>query len=348
MKIRLNKPLKPRRLRRVLKIGLISLAVLGGLTWVGVERWYRLNLRPPNIHASEILFTIEPGSPTIDIANQLKEAGVIRNATAFIWYLGRQPGGPTLQAGSYRLNTSLSVAEVADILTNGRVDTSLVTISPGLRLDQIENQLIEAGFERAEVSEALKAQYDHPLLQYKPPTADLEGYIFPETLQITHDSTVESIIERSLGVFYEKLTPSLLAGLEDQGLSVHQAIILASIVQEEVSAYEDQRKVAQVFLRRLAEELPLGADPTFRYAAIKSGKPETPDIDSPYNTRLHTGLPPGPIANFAINALRAVAEPADTDYLYFVSGDDGTTHFAHTLAEHEANVERYCIDLCKL
>lgn len=348
MKIKLNKPLKPRRLRRVLKISLISLAILGGLAWVGVERWYRLNLRPPSAMASEILFTIEPGSPTIDIANQLKEAGVIRNATAFIWYLGRLPGEPTLQAGSYRLSTGLGVAEVADILTNGRVDTSLVTISPGLRLDQIENQLIEAGFERAKVSAALKAQYDHPLLQYKPPSADLEGYIFPETLQITHDSTVESIIERSLAVFYEKLTPGLLAGLEDQGLSVHQAIILASIVQEEVSAYEEQRKVTQVFLRRLDEDMPLGADPTFRYAAAKLGKPESPDIDSPYNTRLHAGLPPGPIANFTINALRAVADPADTDYLYFVSGDDGTTHFAHTLAEHEANVERYCIELCKL
>lgn len=348
MKFKPNKRIKRRPFKRILGITITALLVLGVVAWVGVERWYRLNLRPVSAASTEVLFTIEPGSPTIDIANQLKDAGVIRNTTAFVWYLGRLDGEVGLQAGSYRLNTTLSVAEITDILTNGLIDTSLITISPGLRLDQIEKQLIEAGFASDEVKEALRADYDHSLLRYKPAAANLEGYIFPETLQITDDSSVKSIIERSFGVFYEQLTPSLLAGLSDQSLSVHQAIILASIVQEEVSGYEDQRKVAQVFLRRLSVGLPLGADPTFRYAAALSGKPATPDIDSPYNTRLHAGLPPGPIANFNISALRAVAEPADTDYLYFVSGDDGITRFSRTLSEHDANVKKYCIELCRL
>lgn len=337
-----------RQFKRVASILLIILLLAGGIAWAGVDRWYKQNLRPVSQSATEILFTVEPGSPTVDIANQLEEDGVVRNSTAFIWYLGRLSGDPVLQAGSYRLNSAMSVQEVADMLINGLVDTSLVTISPGLRLDQIKNQLVEAGFAASEVDAALKQDYQHRLLDYKPSNDNLEGYIFPETFQITANSSVESLITRSFDALYELLTPSLLEGLQDKRLSVHQGIILASIVQEEVSGYEDQRKVAQVFLRRLAEDIPLGADPTFRYAAIISGQPETPDLDSPYNTRIHEGLPPGPIANFNISALRAVADPADTDYLYFVSGDDGTTHFSKTLEEHEANVKRYCIELCKL
>src|SRR5690606_19503304 len=138
-------------------------------------------------------------------------------------------------------------------------------------------------------------------------------------------------------------------------LSLHQAIILASIVHKESYDFEDQRQVAQVFLKRLEMGIPLGADATFRYAAAIAGQEPSVDFESPYNTRINAGLPPGPIANFEIEALRAVASPDDSDYLYFVHGDgchdeDSTTpcvtYFSKTQSEHEANTIKYCREYC--
>jgi len=355
MKFRAGKRIDKSRFHKRLGLILAVMVGLGIMTFFGVERWYQHNLRPPSTESSEILFTVAPGTSTSDVAVQLQDAGAIRSATAFIWYLSRLEGQPVVQAGSYRLNSALSTAEVADMLVNGRVDTSLITILPGLRLDQIKQKFIDYGFSTSEVETAFKADYNHPLLRYKKDSDSLEGYIFPETLQITEDSTVQSIIKRSFDAFYDQLGPTLLEGIGRQNLSPHQAIILASIVHKEASGEDDQRKIAQVFLSRLREDMPLGADATFRYAAAIAGVEPTVDIDSPYNTRLHAGLPPGPISNFTIKALQAVANPADTDYLYFVHGDDCledvgdcTTYFARTQAEHENNVNRYCSKNCQL
>lgn len=355
MKFRVGHRVDRSRLQKRLGIILALLVGLGIVTFIGVERWYQHNLRAPSSESSEILFTVAPGAPTSEVALQLQDAGAIRSATAFIWYLSRLEGEPVVQAGSYRLNSSLSTPEVADMLVNGRIDTSLITILPGLRLEQIKRTFIDYGFSAAEVETAFKADYNHPLLRYKKDSDSLEGYIYPETLQITDDSTVQSIIKRSFDAFYDQLGPTILEGIGRQNLSPHEAIILASIIQKEASGQDDQRKIAQVFLRRLREDMPLGADATFRYAAALAGVEPTVDIDSPYNTRTHAGLPPGPIANFNIKALEAVANPADTNYLYFVHGDDCleaggdcTTYFARTLSEHESNVAKYCSVNCQL
>lgn len=355
MKFRAGNRVDKSRLQKRLGWLLVIVIGLGVVTFVGVERWYQHNLRAPSVESSEILFTVVEGTSTGEIANQLQEAGAIRSARAFIWYLSRLDGEPLIQAGSYRLNSNMGVDEVTDILVNGKIDTSLITILPGQRLEEIEEALVDYGFSAAEVEAALKADYNHPLLRYKKDSDSLEGYIYPETLQITDGSTVESIIKRSFDAFYDLLGPTILEGIGRQNLSPHEAIILASIIQKEASGQDDQRKIAQVFLRRLNEDMPLGADATFRYAAAVAGVEPTVDIDSPYNTRIHTGLPPGPISNFNIKALEAVANPADTDYLYFVHGDDCleasgscTTYFARTLSEHESNVAKYCSVNCQL
>jgi UPF0755 protein len=355
VKFRVGQRVDKSRLHKRFGLVLAVLVALGIVAYVGVERWYQHNLRAPSHESSEILFTVTPGASTSEVATQLQEAGAVRSATVFVWYLSRLDGQPTIQAGSYRLNSAFTTAEVADILVNGRIDTSLITILPGLRLDQIKQTFIEYGFSTAEIEAAFKADYNHPLLRYKKDSDGLEGYIYPETLQITEDSTVQSIIKRSFDAFYDQLGPTLLEGIGRQNLSPHQAIILASIIQKEASGQDDQRKIAQVFLSRLETGMPLGADATFRYAAALEGVEPTTNIDSPYNTRLHAGLPPGPIGNFTIKALEAVANPADTDYLYFVHGDDClepggscSTYFARTQAEHDANVARYCSENCRL
>ena len=348
MKYEHRMPVNKRKFRRLFSIiGLVLLGlVLAG--WLVAEQWYRSNLRPVSEQGNEVVFAITLGTSTADVAESLEEQALIRSSRAFIWYINRLDGTPVLQAGTYRLNAALTLPEIADIIINGQVDTSLVTIPPGLRLDQIKDALERAGFKAEDIDLALKKRYDHPLMVYLPDDATLEGYIYPETFKIDGSSAVADTIERSFDVFYEQLSDPILRGLKRQKLSVHQAIILASIIEKEVTDPEVQRQVAQVFLKRLKEGIPLGADPTFRYAAALLDVEATPDVDSPYNTRIHAGLPPGPIANFNISALEAVANPADTDHLYFVSGDDGQTYFAKTEAEHQANVNKYCHELCRL
>jgi UPF0755 protein len=144
----------------------------------------------------------------------------------------------------------------------------------------------------------------------------------------------------------DHLTPDVRGAFAKQGLSTYQGVILASIVEQEVTRTDDRAQAAQVFLKRLSQNMMLGSDVTAFYGAVLAGKTPTVSYDSPYNTRLHTGLPPTPISNVSESSLQAVAHPATTDWLYFVAGDDGVTHFSRTLEEHEALTRQYCTRLC--
>ncbi len=327
-------------------LGIVVLVVLAGL--LGLRQWYQLNLKPVSDTYFEQITVIVSGSSTTVIAKQLDDEGLVRSARAFDWYVNNFDADQYLQAGTYKLSPSFSSQEIAQILLEGRVETNLVTIPPGLRLDQVAKALVDSGFSEAEVETALAAKYTHPIFQDKPLSASLEGYIFPETYQTTDASTAQSVMEHSFDVFYDQLSNEIMTGISRQGLNLYEAIILASIIQEEVSDPAAQSQVAQVFLKRLELGMPLGADPTFKYAAAIDDEEPTVDYNSPYNTRIVVGLPPGPIANFNLSALKAVANPAEGEYLFFVAGDDGNIYFANTLAEHEANAARYCDELCKL
>jgi UPF0755 protein len=142
------------------------------------------------------------------------------------------------------------------------------------------------------------------------------------------------------------LTQDVLSGFKAQNLTTYQGITLASIVYAESGNPKSEPTVAQVFLLRLKQGMALGSDVTAFYAASLAGQDKTLGVDSPYNTRLHSGLPPGPIGSFTDIALKAVAHPSNTDYLYFVAGDDGTIHFSHTEQEHEAAIKKYCTKEC--
>ena len=183
---------------------------------------------------------------------------------------------------------------------------------------------------------------DHPALVAKPRDASLEGYLYPESFKVTSSTTVQEIIEQSLDEMAKRLTPERIEAFASQGLSTHEAVILASIIEKEVSLAEDRRVVAQIFLKRLNEGMSLGSDVTYEYAAALTGEIASPELDSPYNTRKYTGLPPGPISNVDDAALAAVANPASTDYLFFISGDDGKTYYGTTHEEHDANIRDFC------
>lgn len=316
---------------------------------IGVGRWYNESLKPLSIVAQEnVPFVVEPGWNARDIGKSLQEKYLIRNATAFAWYVDREGLRQKLQAGTYTLNSAYSVPDIVTILTEGKIDTVLVTILPGQRLDQLAEKLEKSGYSRAEIDTAMKKKYDKPIFASKPDGSSIEGYIFPETYQLTSESTLEDLFTRAFDEFNSEVNDNIRKGLAKQGLTLHEGIILASMIEQEVAKGEDRPKVAQVFLKRLREDMVLGSDVTFFYAAAVDGNKPTADYDSPYNTRINKGLPPGPIGNFSISALEAVANPASTDYLYFVAGDDGNTYFSHTLEEHDENVAKHCKKLCEL
>jgi len=331
----------------VLLVVLIGLAFIAAAT-IAVRMTYYHNLKPASGNATTHLVTIKEGASVKDIANTLQKDKIIRSAWAFRLYVSSKEVSSELKAGSYDLAASQSVAEIVAQLTHGKVATNLVTILPGQSLAQVHKRLVQDGFTEADVTAALDpAKYaDNPALVDKPVGSSLEGYLYPDSYQKTDSTSAQTIIEASLRQMNTNLTPDLRAAFAKQGLSSYQALTLASIIEKEVPKQQDREQVAQVFLSRLRAGLKLQSDVTAFYGAALLGKPASTTLDSPYNTYNFAGLPPTPISNVSLSSLRAVANPSNTDWLYFVAGDDGVTHFAKTLAEHEANTAQYCKKLC--
>jgi UPF0755 protein len=181
----------------------------------------------------------------------------------------------------------------------------------------------------------------------RPSTVDLEGYVYGETYNFNAGASVHDILESAFKEFYATVQKyNLVEGFAKHGLNLYQGITLASIIQFEANKPDDQKQVAQVFYSRLNSGMVLGSDATFIYAANKLGVEPVSTLDSPYNTRIYAGLPPGPISSPGYNALMATAYPASGNYIYFVSGDDGKIYFARTIQEHDANTAKYCTKEC--
>lgn len=324
----------------------VTLLLGGAVYWV--RHTYIENLKPVSASQKSQLVTIPLGTSVKEMADILHKAGLIRAGWAFEWYVRNHDVRDKLQAGTYSLRPSQSIEEIVTTITQGRIDTNLVTILPGQRIDQIKESLINNGFSPNDVDRALDPDLytSHPALVDKPKGANLEGYLYPESFQRTADTKAENIIQASLDQMQKHLTPELRAGIVRQGLTVHEGVILASIVEQEVNKAEDKPKVAQVFLRRLREGKKLESDATAGYGAVLAGEAPSLTYESAYNTYSHAGLTPTPISNVSQASLKAVSSPSLTDWLYFVSGDDGTTHFSRTLEEHEANIQKYCTKLC--
>jgi UPF0755 protein len=313
-----------------------------------IWQFYKVNLRPVSAHATAQEVVVATGSTPRSIANLLHDRKLIRNAWTFEAYVRHAGVGEDLQAGTYSLSASQSVQDIVAQLTHGKVSTQLVTILPGQRLDQIRQSLINDGYDKADVDAALQpSQYEgNAALVDKPVGNSLEGYLYPDSFQRTGNTKVSTIIQESIAEMQSHLTPDIRAAFAREGLSTYQGIILASIVEQEVNTPGDRAQAAQVFLKRLSIGMPLGSDITAMYGSRLAGQGTSLSYDTPYNTLIHTGLPPAPVSNVDDSALQAVAHPAATDWLFFVTGDDGTTHFSHTLQEHQALTQQYCHKLC--
>lgn len=337
--------------------GLLFIA-LGGLF-----AWYNVQLSAVDAADTSVkVVAIESGSAPATIAQKLEDEGVIRSSTVFLWYTRIQGVQNSLQAGAYRLSPSESTPEIVEHLTSGRVETFNVTLYPGATLTDNSNKdeskkydvttaLRRAGYTDEEITAGLQADYsdyDATLFRGRPAGADLEGYVYGETYNVSADATVEDVLRTSFDHFWKVIEENgLEAKYEAQGLNLYQGITLASIIQRE-SGGDDKETIAQVFFTRYREGGVLGSDVTYQYITDKLGVPRDINYDSPYNTRINPGLPPGPIASPGEASLIAVGSPASTDYRYFLSGDDDVTYFARTYEEHQANIRNHCQEKCQI
>ena len=324
---------------------IILVVVLGGV-W-SLHHWYFSSLRPVSANHSIVYFTVSPGESSHQIAKNLQQTHLIRSSRAFETYL-RSKETPILQAGTYKFSQSMSVQEIVHAMVVGDVAKNLLTVLPGKRLDQIKQAFAKAGYSQSEIDSAFDAANyaGHPALASLPRGASLEGFLYPDSFQKETTTPASTIVTESLDEMEKHLSDQIIGGFGPQGLSVYQGVILASIVVQESGDPASQPIIAQVFLSRLKQNMMLGSDVTAFYASAIAGQKSSVSIDSPYNTRLYPGLPPGPIGNVTASALNAVAHPASTDYLYFVAGDDGKLHFSHTQAEHDQAVAQYCHKGC--
>jgi UPF0755 protein len=335
---------------------LVSLAVLMFTAIAGVltvRYFYLENLKPRSTINETISITITPGSTTTEIATLLEERGIIRAKWAFEWYARLSGANNQFKAGTYNLSPALPVRDIVSIITEGKVATDTLTVLPGSTIDDIKKVFKASGYSDEEISDAFQRDNfrDHPVVASIPEGLDLEGYLYPDSYQRTADTTAESMVRAALDRMETALTPDVVNAFTAQGLSVHQGITLASIVEKESAHPEDRAKIAQVFLKRLSIGMRLESDPTATYGARKAGLVESITTDTPYNTYTIDGLPPSPISTVTIDAIEAVINPAQTEYLFFVASDpdengDNTTYFSFTLEEHQRLTEQYCKVLC--
>jgi len=343
----INDTPQPRRRRRW-PLVLVGALLLVAISLGGAVAWYKLSLRPVDSkNTARMHVTISEGMSPTDIGVLLEKDKLVRSQLAFDIYTRLSGTRSRLQAGSYALSPSQTTQSIVSDLVGGKVDEFSLTFLPGATVREDKAALVKSGYTQSEVDAAFSKSYDHPLFATKPAGTTLEGYIYGETYKFNGDATVGQILTRTFDEYYKVVQDEdLVSAFKKQGLSLYQGITLASIVQREVPDATDQRQVAQIFLTRLKVDMPLGSDVTYHYAAKEMGVAPSPSLESPYNTRIHKGLPPGPIAVPGLTALRAVAHPAPGDYLYFLSGDDDKTYYGKTEEQHQSNIVNHCQIKC--
>jgi UPF0755 protein len=323
------------------------LLLIGG----GVGAWWlRSNVFEPVEHnAADQIITIEPGLGPQAIIARLGEAGIVRNPTALKLYLRATGRSGNLKAGDYKFNSPISPLQAIEKIRRGEVHLERVTVPEGFNRFDIARVLAEKTGKATE-AEFLRLMEDQsPIRNISPEARNLEGYLFPDTYNYTSKTTAEELIQAMVSRFEEVFTPEWATRASRLGMTVHQVVTLASIVEEEARVPDERPLIASVFSNRLKLGMALGSDPTFIYAAILAadydGNPNQPRHrrrDSRYNTYIYAGLPPGPIASPGRASLEAALYPADTDYLYFVvSGTSGRHKFSRSSTEHDLAVEEY-------
>ena len=327
---------------------LVSLFVLVLLAAGAAAAVMYLRVRAPyrGFEAAEQFVEIPQGAGSRTIGDRLVAAGVIRDLSTYrvALYLSRE--GRRLKAGDYRFDRAMTPFEVIDKIGRGDVYVINVTFPEGLTAAEMAKIFEAHGFgPAAAFTDA--ARDTSAIRDLDPEARDLEGYLFPETYPLPRHTDAAKLVRLMVSRFEHVFTPEMRAAAAARHLTVRQAVTLASIVEKETARADERPLVAAVYTTRLRIGMPLQCDPTVIYALAKAhrydGNIHKADLsfDSPYNTYRYPGLPPGPIASPGRASLEAALNPADADYLYFVSRNDGSHAFARTLDEHNANVQKY-------
>ncbi len=311
---------------------------------------------PAGDDSTAVLFSINPGETAATIAQRLQREDLIRDAQLFL-YLARYRGvDAQLEAGEYELRPNMTMDEIVDTLQHGRLREVMVTIPEGKRAEEVAELLEGQGLVDSEAFMALveSGAFAYDFLYGRPEGAatSLEGFLFPETYRVPADYDAAQILDLMLSTFGGRFSPEMRELAAEKGLTIHEAVTLASIVEREAVIPEERPTIASVYLNRLEQGMYLQSDPTVQYALgyqedtgqwwkIPMSLEEDVQVDSPYNTYLYPGLPPGPICNPGLASLQAVLEPAETTYLFFFSRFDGSHAFAETYEEHLRNQELY-------
>jgi peptidoglycan lytic transglycosylase G len=324
---------------------LVVLIAAGAAAYLALQR---LNEPYRGYDSADQLVDIPSGASTRSIGQMLIEKGLIRDEMTYRLALWVSGDARRLQAGEYRFDHPMTPRDVLGKIARGEVDTVAITFPEGLTIAEMAKIFESRGFGDAKTFVA--AARDASLVKSVDPDArDLEGYTFPDTYSIPRRTDAAALVRLMVERFEKVLTPELRQTAADRGMTVRQLVTLASIVEKETGQAGERPEVAAVYSNRLKIGMALQCDPTVIYALERVGKYNgnlrRDDLlfDSPYNTYRYPGLPPGPIAAPGKASLDAAAHPADVDFLYFVSRNDGSHAFARTLDEHNRNVQQYQI-----
>ena len=326
--------------RRVLLLSTAGLAML-------LATWLALSLRPyRGYEGEERIVEIPHGAGGGVVASRLADAGVIRSPGFFRLLVRVTGAAGRLHAGEYRFAGPLSPLAVRHRLVSGDVLLHPVTIPEGLRMEQVFEILVSAGF--GALDEFREVAGDGELIHdLDPDASDLEGYLYPDTYRLPRTIPEADIIRGMVERFRSTYGPEEHERARELDLSLREVVTLASLVEKEAGEVEERPLVSSVFHNRLHRGMLLQCDPTVIFALIREdaypGRLTRAglEFDSPYNTYLYPGLPPGPIASPGDESLQAVLHPAESDYLYFVSMNTGRHHFSKSLDEHRRAVNRY-------
>ncbi|MBI4215419.1 MAG: endolytic transglycosylase MltG [Parcubacteria group bacterium] len=324
----------------------ISFVILGTAVLTG---YFIYTLYQPAAREKrEVVFEITQGESLEKMTQNLEQVQLIRSVWVFKSYI-YLIGGEKLQAGKHTVHTQMNIVELArELMKPATLGLEReIRILEGWNFDEIGWYLEKAGvLDHDSFVQLAKRPSQSILKRYPDLFADfengstLEGYLFPDTYRIFTNASAEGIILKMLDNLASKLKPELLAAIRQKGASLHEILTLASIVEKEVKTAQDRRLVADIFYKRLRKGMPLQADSTINYFTQKGADRASYDdiaVDNPYNTYKYIGLPPGPISNPGLDAIKAAIFPEKNPYYFFLTSRDGTVYYAKTFEEHKNN-----------
>ncbi len=302
-----------------------------------------------------VYFTVEPDESVDSIADRLKDTGLIRSPAYFRFRVRIAGLGGDIIAGRYRIDPAMSTTQIIHLITSrdaALAQEAQVRFVEGWRTEQYAEALVAAGVISSEddfmaATREQKWNDEFAFLHTRPSGVALEGYLFPDTYNFRLDSTPDDVLTTLLTTFQERVQPESITETDQMGLTLHQIITIASIVEREAVLPEERPIIASVYYNRISQGMPLQADPTVQYELGAPGNwwpeltPEDIQQNGRYNTYLNPDLPPGPICNPSLASIEAALRPAQTDYLFFVARGDGSHAFAVTAEEHQRNVDEY-------